>query len=90
MEPAYEWDEAKRESNLAKHDVDFSVVDGFDWDSAIIVPSDRGGESRFAATGYIQDVLFRLIFTERGDRVRVISLRRVNRKEAREYEQSGV
>ena len=87
MSPEYEWDEAKRESNLVKHGVDFGVVESFEWESAIVVPSNRGGERRFAATGYIEGFLFRLIFTVRGTRVRVISLRRANGKEERQHEQ---
>ena len=84
----YEWDEAKRESNLAKHEVDFSIVEGFDWETAKSKQSDRRGESRKAATGFIGDRLYRVIFTERGDRIRVISLRKANPREVREYERS--
>ncbi len=32
----YEWDEAKRRSNWDKHRVDFSAMEGFEWDSAVI------------------------------------------------------
>jgi hypothetical protein len=42
----YEWDEAKRQENLRKHGVDFSIVDGFDWLSSIASEdvSERYGE----------------------------------------------
>ncbi len=30
----FEWDEAKRERNLAKHGVDFASFSSFDWDEA--------------------------------------------------------
>ena len=86
--PEYEWDEAKRELNLAKHDVDFSVVETFDWLTAKSKQSDRRGESRMAATGFIGSRLYRVIFTERGDLIRIISLRKANPREVREYEQT--
>ena len=88
MEFQYEWDEAKRKSNLAKHDVDFSVVETFDWLTAKSKQSDRRGESRLAATGFIGNRLYRVIFTERGDLIRIISLRKANPREVREYEQT--
>ena len=83
----YEWDEAKRATNLEKHGVDFEVIDAFDWETAISKPSPRGGELRHVATGYITDDLYRVIFTWRAERVRVISLRRANGRERRDYEQ---
>ena len=47
----YEWDEAKRRSNQVKHDVDFKIIEAFDWDTALINASHHGGEFRFVATG---------------------------------------
>ena len=32
----YEWDEGKRQANLAKHGVDFADMDAFEWDTAVI------------------------------------------------------
>ena len=84
----YEWDESKRAANIAKHGVDFDAVNGFVWRTAILNPSPRGGEMRFAAAGYIGERVYRLIFTWRGERIRIISLRRANRQEVRDYERS--
>ena len=45
MQPTYEWDPAKRLSNIAKHDgIDFVSVKDFEWSTAQTVRSDRGGE----------------------------------------------
>ena len=85
----YEWDEVKHVSNLAKHGADFSTIEDFDWDSAKSKQSDRRGESRKAATGFIGNRLYRVVFTERGELIRVISLRKANPREVREYEQTG-
>ena len=83
----YEWNEAKRAGNPVKHGVDFAVVVGFEWDSALIAPDGRRnyGEPRYTAFGPIGDCLFNLVFTPRAGRVRVISPRRANRREVHRY-----
>ena len=81
----YEWGDAKQRANVAKHGVDFVAITSFDWDTAMIAYDDRHAEPRFIATGFIGRRLHVAVFTERGDRVRVISLRRANSREARRY-----
>ena len=83
----YDWNDAKCAENLVKHGVDFAVVEGFEWDSALIALDGRRnyGELRYTAFGLIGDCLFNLVFTPRAGRVRVISLRRANRREVRRY-----
>ena len=81
----YEWDEAKRAANRRKHGIDFDEVRSFVWETAEIKPSPRGDEMRYAATGYIGPRLHRVIYTERKDRLRIISLRRAHAKEVRDY-----
>jgi uncharacterized DUF497 family protein len=83
----YDWDEAKRADNLAKHGIDFAVVEGFEWDSALMAADGRRdyGELRYSAFGLIEEHLFNLVFTPRAGKVRVISLRRANRREVRHY-----
>ena len=83
----YEWDEAKQAANLDKHDIDFAAIEGFIWRTAAIDSSPRGGEMRYMATGYIGPHLFQVVFTTRGERTRILSLRRASRKEIWEYEQ---
>lgn len=84
----YEWDEAKRQSNAQKHGIDFAAVEAFDWESALVGRSDRGGEVRHVAIGYIDVRLYCIVFTERGTRIRVISLRCASRGEERRYAQA--
>ncbi len=78
-----EWDEAKRQANLAKHGVDFAAIEGFDWASAQTQPDHRHdyGEPRWIAYGLIGDRVHVVIFTLRGQRRRLISLRKANRRE---------
>ena len=79
----WDWDEDKRQANLAKHRVDFAWVEDFDWSTATTEPDRRHdyGERRFRSTGSIGNRLYVLIFTPRGDRRRLISLRKANGRE---------
>lgn len=83
----YEWDDAKRRSNLVKHDVDFADVVNFDFARAVSEVEERGGELRFVATGYIGDRLHKLVYVRRGGNIRVISLRVASRRERRAYDE---
>ncbi len=80
----YEWDEGKREINLAKHGVDFAAMGRFDWNSSVVATSNRGGDERFAAYGFIDDRLHFVVYTLRADRRRIISLRKANPEEVRD------
>ena len=84
----YEWDEAKRQENREKHGVDFTAIRSFDWDAAVYNESPRGGEPRWEATGYIGDRLHFAVYTVRGDKRRIISLRKANKREERVYAQA--
>jgi uncharacterized DUF497 family protein len=83
----FEWDEAKRLSNFAKHGLDFADVERLDWHAAHIGRDVRFdyGEDRFTAYGLVDDVLMVAIFTWRGEAMRIVSLRRANRKERTRY-----
>ncbi len=83
----FEWDEAKRLSNLAKHGLDFAQVAHFDWDRAA-VETDlrfRYGEDRFRAFVRFDGEMYSIAFTMRNGVVRVLSFRYANRKERRLY-----
>jgi uncharacterized protein len=45
------------------------------------------GETRFRVYGIVEDRLLCVVYTMRGDRVRIISARRANRAERRTYRQ---
>lgn len=87
MHIMWDWDEAKRESNRRKHGVDFAEVAEFDWATALIFLDDRQdyGEDRRVALGLIGARVHHLTFTTRFGKVRVISLRRANRREQRRW-----
>ena len=87
MDTLYEWDEAKRRANRTKHGLDFTAIEEFDWHRVSTRTSVRHGETRFIATSYLGDRLHVAVYTMRGDIMRVISLRRASRQEARDYDQ---
>ena len=82
----FEWDEAKRQETLKKRDIDFTSMVRFEWATALIRSSDRRGETRWMAIGYIGNRLHHVVYTQRGARRRIISLRRANSRERRRYE----
>ena len=84
----YEWDENKRAANLAKHKVDFIAAEDFDWTSAVEVIDDRFhySEERWVAIGFIGNRLYVLAYTMRGENIRLISLRKANKREREYYE----
>ena len=84
----YEWDVGKDEANLAAGRPGFAAKEDFEWRTAVIIPSPRFGESRWAAIGYIGDRLYYIVYTVREDRTRIISLRRASRQEERFYAQT--
>lgn len=84
----YEWDEAKSLSNLEKHEVDFTEIDRFDWNTASFEFDDYYPEPRWTATGYIDLDLYRVVYTIRGDNYRIISIRKATGREYRDYAES--
>lgn len=86
----YEWDEGKAKANLAKHGVSFESVHDFQWDLALEREDRSGnyGERRWIAIGFIGLQLHVLIYTERGEKVRVISLRKANKSEQNAFDET--
>ena len=83
----YEWDERKRRENVEKHEIDFTAIYNFDWDTAVYNSNDWHGEERWVATNYIGigTRLHTVVYTWRGDKRRIISLRIASNRERRNY-----
>ena len=90
MMAEYEWNEAKRRENWEKHGLDFASIELFRWDTAMVERSDRDGEVRYIGVGYMWDRLHYVVFTDRGEATRIISLRRANAAERRGYAQTNL
>ena len=87
---SYEWDPEKAAANERKHGIDFAAAVGvFDDDRAITIRDlDSEREDRFVGIG--MDRLARVlvvVFALRGEQVRLISARRANSWERRQYEE---
>lgn len=82
-----EFDPAKDAANIAKHGVSLADFTGFDA-APIVVEDDRFdyGETRFVGFGRINGRAYSVVFTRRGDAMRLISFRRAHEKELRRYE----
>ncbi|MGA3135130.1 MAG: BrnT family toxin [Terracidiphilus sp.] len=83
------WDEAKRKSNLKKHGLDFRDAHlVYNNPDKCTYDSSRADERRLLdiAVAVIRGRLLALIYTERGDDVRVISFRPASREEREQYE----
>lgn len=81
------FDPAKSARNLVVRGFTFDLVREFDWSEALIVEDTRMdyGERRLQALGFIESRLFVLVFTPRGSKVHVISLRKANPREVKHY-----
>lgn len=87
-----EWDPNKAAINLQKHDVRFSDAESvlFDPNALSFEDTTAQGEQRFIVIG--MDHLWRLlvvVYTDRGNCVRLISARSATRSEKQKYE-SGI
>ena len=86
----FEWDEAKRATNLAKHGLDF--VDAITiWRAPVIDPiSERVVDDEWRATAIgiagEDEIIVALVYTWRGDTMRIISARRARRHERATYQ----
>ncbi len=87
----FEWDQAKAKSNLRKHGVGFeeaSTVFGDLLAITITDPAHSEVEDRFVTVGESNRMRLVVVsYTERGDRIRIISARIATRNERRPYEE---
>ena len=82
-----EWDENKSRKCLEDRGFDFSIAYDFDFTTAVIIEDDRFdyGEIRYKAFNMIGSVLYNVVFTRLGQNLRIISIRRVHKKEGKHY-----
>ena len=84
----FEWDEAKRRKNLEKHGIDFVRAKQIRLDDVLEVRSaqHRYSEPRHLAYGLISGRIIAVVFTWRGDKIRLISARRARHHERKAYQ----
>ena len=89
----FEWDGAKSDACFADRGFDFAYVAHAFLDADRIVSMDRRwdyGEDRYRLLGAVDGRVFVVIYTMRGSMIRIISARKANRREVREYERNTV
>lgn len=76
----FEWDDAKANSNLAKHNVSFEIArEAFQDPNWVELDDDHPDESRYRRVCAYEGRIYVVVYTERGSRTRIISARRANR-----------
>jgi uncharacterized protein len=87
----FEWDAAKAESNFEKHGIAFEAARYVFHDAFALEQCDldsEPGEIRYVITGMVNDVILTAVYTERGQRTRIISARKATKHEQTEYYRS--
>jgi hypothetical protein len=84
------YDVAKNERNVRERGLPFELAAQLEWATAWIEEDTRRdyGERRFRALGVIEERLYVLVFTPRGDTLHLISLRKANAREVKRYVQA--
>ena len=79
--------ETKEALNQSKHGLSLSEAAKLEWDDALIWQDTRRdyGETRMVALGLIGERLYCVVFVEREDMRRIISIRKANNKEKTLY-----
>lgn len=83
----FEWDEEKARLNYAKHGVRFETAAHVFEDENLLEFYDEyhsGAEERYQVIGKVNQILF-VVYTERKERIRLISARKATKMERRRY-----
>jgi uncharacterized DUF497 family protein len=83
----FEWDEAKDAANRAKHGLGLGEAARMDWARTVPAVDARAdyGEARLIAYAPIDGRLHVCVYTLRGRKRRIISLRKANKREERAH-----
>lgn len=84
------YDPAKSAANEQKHGVSLALAEAIDWPSVWCTPDVRKDYGELREIGYavIGARLYCVVFTQRGDTFRAISLRKANNREIERYEEA--
>ncbi len=87
----FEWDETKNRANIRKHGFDFADAPEVFRSPLLARPDTREdyGEERWMAIGLLRNRVVVLAFAQRAeDLIRIISLRKADRDERKEFEKA--
>ena len=85
-----EWDNNKAASNLIKHKIDFEDAKNIFLDPNRLEREDKRDydETRIQVIGIVNQVVLFVVYAKRNGKNRIISARRANKSEQRQYYQS--
>ena len=85
-----EWDDQKNKININKHNIDFN--DAFKiFENPIVTKVDDRfdyGEKRWIGLGQLENMYVVFVYTRRGKKIRMISIRKANQNERTIYNES--
>lgn len=83
----FEWDEAKRKSNLQTHGIDFVGIEPVFAGQTVTILDDRFdyGEERFVTFGLLDGRVVVIAHTETEEVIRIISVRKATKGEENSY-----
>ena len=83
----FEWSDAKRQIVVASRGLDFVDAEAFfDGRPLLTAPSPRGEEDRWVSVGELNGVLIAVVWTRRGQAIRIITMRRARDGEKKRYQ----
>jgi uncharacterized DUF497 family protein len=85
----FEWDGSKSEACFQQRGFDFAYVARAFFDSNRVVSEDNRhsyGEARYRLMGMIEQRVFVVVYTPRSRATRIISARKANQREVKDYE----
>ncbi|NNG22483.1 BrnT family toxin [Telluria aromaticivorans] len=85
MEIAF--DTTKDKANTGKHGISLAAAAAIEWEDALTWKDERYdyGETRMCAIAYISDRLYYVVYVDREEVRRIISLRKANLREVQRY-----
>ena len=84
----FEWNEAKGNENLSRHGLSFEDAETIFSGRCVSFEDDRFdyGEQRFITIGLLEGRVVVVAHTTRGENVRIISMRKANKRERTIYQ----
>ena len=82
----FEFDKSKSETNKVKHGIDFETAMGLWSDNdRLIIPAKITGEKRFLLVAKLNNTFWSAVYTNRKDKIRIISVRKSRKNEKELY-----
>ncbi len=85
----YEWDKKKSEKNLSRRGLSFADAEAVFSGPCVTFEDTRFdyGEPRFITFGILEERMVVIAYTPRGDKIRIISMRKANDREKKTYQE---